>query len=251
MEERPLDPSDPTRPESLSPTSGAPPWGTPPAGPPPPPPPSSLDPIPWEQPGLGFFAGFYETLRLLVRQPRRAYERIAVTSAIARPIGFAVLIAWPGILTATLWEIALRSQMESFLGPWMRDQKYEVPPVFYIAVALAAPCWLPLLLFIGSAFQHLFLWMVGGAKRGWAQTFRVLCYAQISAVLGVIPMCGTLLGGIWHFVLQVIGLSAVHRIGIGRALFALLLPLILCCGCFAVLFSLFGAAWMAALRGGH
>jgi hypothetical protein len=252
MEERPPDPPNPSSPESSPPPiASSPPWGGAPTGPSPPDSTPPMEPIPWEQPGLGFFASFYETLRLLATQPRRAYERVAVTSAIARPLGFGVLIAWPGILATTLWDIALRSQLDN-LAPWLQQgRRYETPPVFEITFALAAPCWLPIALFVGAALQHLFLWMVGGAKRGYAQTFRVLCYAQVSAALGVIPLCGSVLGAIWHLVLQVIGLSATHRIGTGRAVMAILLPLILCCGCVAVLFSIFGAAWMAMLRGSN
>jgi hypothetical protein len=91
--------------------------------------------------------------------------------------------------------------------------------------------------------------MVGGAKKGFVDTFRVLCYTQVSSLLGLFPFCGSLLAAVWHLVLQVIGLSAVHRITVGRALLALLLPLLLCCGCAGLLFSIFGAAWMSAMKG--
>jgi len=260
MEERPPDPNDPYRPHDLPPpTAPLPPDPPPPAPPPtewapsfggpPPPPPSGLDPIPWEQRGLGFFAGFYETLRLLATSPRKAYERVAVTQAIGRPLGFALLVGWPGILAATLWDIALQSQLDEWM-PWMRTQNIERSPILEIIFALAAPLWFPVLLFLVAALQHLFLWMVGGARNGFVQTLRVLCYAQISALAGLVPMCGSLLAAIGHLVLQLIGLSAVHRIGMGRALLALLLPLLLCCGCIAILFSMFGAAWLASMKGG-
>lgn len=253
MEERPPDPTDPYPPRDFPPPSPPPPppstpsWETPYGGSPPPP--AGPDPIPWEQPGLGFFAGFYETLRLLITAPRRAYERVAVTRALARPLGFALLVGWPGILAATLWDIAFQSQTEQWM-PWMKNQSFDRSPMLEIAFALAAPCWFPVFLFIVAALQHLFLWMVGGARNGFVQTFRVLCYAQVTALSGLVPLCGSLLAAVWHLVLQVIGLSAVHRIGVGRALLALVLPLLLCCGCIAILFSMFGAAWLASLKGG-
>src|SRR5262245_64364515 len=237
MEERPPDPTDPYRPDDLPPAAAPPPAPPPPPqwalsyeASPPPPPPSGPDPIPWEQRGLGFFAAFYETLRLLATAPRRAYERVATTRAMGRPLGFALLVAWPGILAATLWDIALQPYMDEWM-PWMRNQNLDQSPLVEIAIALAAPVWFPVFLFLVAALQHVFLWMVGGARNGFVQTFRVLCYAQVSALAGLVPLCGSVLAAIWHLVLQIIGLSAVHRIGVGRALLALLLPLLLCCGC--------------------
>jgi hypothetical protein len=256
MEERPPDPNEPYRPYDVPPPAPPPPTPPPPlewspadeSGAPPPLS-SGLEPIPWEQPGLGFFAGFYETLRLLATSPRRAYERVAVTRAVGRPLGFALLVGWPGILATTLWDIAFRSQVDEWM-PWMRNQNFDRSPVMEICFALATPLWFPVFLFLVAGLQHVFLWMVGGARSGYVQTFRVLCYAQVSALAGLIPLCGSLLTAIWHLVLQLIGLSAVHRIGVGRALLAMLLPLLLCCGCIAILFSMFGAAWFAAMKGG-
>jgi hypothetical protein len=73
--------------------------------------------------------------------------------------------------------------------------------------------------------------VVGGAKRPFEATFRVACYAGGStAVLQLLPMCGTIASSIWNFVCMVIGLSEVHGISKGRAAVAVLLPSIVCCG---------------------
>jgi hypothetical protein len=261
MDERPPSPHDPDGPDrptdpgsAPGPAFEPPPYGLPPPpgpstyGAPPPGPPPEPPPIPWEQPGLDFFSAFYESLRLLVSKPRQAFERVGVTSAVGRPLGFALLVGWPGILAATLWDLALQQTMEGWM-PWTGDSRWERSPGIEIAVALAAPLWLPLVLLVGAAIQHAFLWMVGGARRGFVGTFRVMCYAQASSLLGLIPACGGLLSLVWHLVLAVIGFSAVHRITTGRSLFAVLLPVVLCCGCLLLLMSLFGAAWLAAMSG--
>lgn len=260
MDERPPSPHEqpgpdrPTDPESPA-SFGAPPHDPPlPPGPPPyggapPGPPPEPPPIPWEQPGLDFFSAFYESLRLLVSKPRQAFERVGVTSAIARPLGFAILVGWPGILAATLWDLALQRTLEGWM-PWPDDSRWERSPGVEIAVAIAAPLWLPVVLLLGSAIQHAFLWMVGGARRGFVGTFRVLCYAQASSLLGLVPACGGLLSVVWHLVLAVVGLSAVHRVSTGLALFAVVLPVLLCCGCIALLLSIFGAALIAAMHSG-
>ena len=221
--------------------------GPPPGDPPGSEPPETIPPIPWEQPGRGFFDAFYETLRLLIRAPRQAFERVPITSAILRPLGFAILIAWPGLVVGTLWEVALRPAMES-LVPWAASRA-ERSPLLDIGVAVAAPIWMPFGLFISSAIQHLLLMMVGGSKRGFMATFRTICYAQVSSLLLWVPACGAPLGGLWYLVLTIIGLSAMHRVAVGRVIMAQLLGLLLCCGCLALAFSIFGAAILAAFGG--
>src|SRR6266542_90051 len=87
----------------------------------------------------------------------------------------------------------------------------------------------------------------GGAKQSFETTFRVVCFAEGSASpLLVIPFCGGLITGIWKVVLYCIGLARSHETDTGRAVIAVLLPLIVCCGGFLLL--MFGAlgAWSAS-----
>jgi len=212
------------------------------------PPPAEEPPIPWEQKGLDFFSAFYETLRLLFLKPRTGFRRVPVAPSFARPLGFAILVGWPGILAATLWDLAFSRYLQSVL-PMASDQQWERNPAVEIGFALAAPIWLPVVLFLGALLQHLFLMMVGAGKRGFVATFRVFCYAQAAALLGLIPLIGGLLSLIWHLVLQVVGLSAVHRVSVGRVLLAVLLPVTLCCACLILLVA-FGAAWLGWLKNG-
>jgi hypothetical protein len=95
-----------------------------------------------------------------------------------------------------------------------------------------APIFVILGLFIVSAIVHLFLLMLGGARRGFEATFRVMCYGEAAAVINIIPLCGGFVSGIYYMVLAIIGLAAAHGIGRGTAAAAVLLPLVvLCCCC--------------------
>jgi hypothetical protein len=170
-----------------------------------------------------------------------------VDSRFGRPLGFAILIGWPSILAATLWVVALRGAMEGLAPDWA-GRRYEISAAFQIAFATLAPIWLPIVLLVGSALQHLFLMLVGGARRGYAATFRTACYAQVGALGGLVPLCGGLISLVWQLVLTVIGLSAAHQISTGRAALAVLMPALLCCGCIALALALGGAAWLGSLR---
>ena len=48
--------------------------------------------------------------------------------------------------------------------------------------------------------------------------------------LMIVPVCGGLISGIWCLVVECVGLARAHQTTTGRALLAILLPLIVCCG---------------------
>jgi hypothetical protein len=179
----------------------------------------------------------------MLRAPRRGFERVPLTSSPLRPFAFSYVVQLIGVWSGTLWEATLRDVWTSFL-PALKD--YEGGPSLIIA-AIAAPLWVVLLILISVALQHLFLILVGGAKQGIGTTLRALCYASTPNILAVVPVCGAWVGSIWSVVIAVIGLSMLHRITIGRALFAVLLPLVLCCACIAIGVALFGSAIMGAI----
>ncbi len=62
-----------------------------------------------------------------------------------------------------------------------------------------------------------------------------------TAETGGLPFVGGLVASIWNLVLEVVGFAAVHRTSQGRALVAVLIPIILCCLCGLILSVLFGA----------
>jgi hypothetical protein len=101
-------------------------------------------------------------------------------------------------------------------------------------------------MFVVSAILHVCLVIVGGAKQSFETTFRVVCFAEGSAgPLIIIPFCGGLITGIWKLVLYCIGLAHAHETDTGRAVIAVLLPLIVCCGGFLLLIFLVLGTWSA------
>jgi hypothetical protein len=94
----------------------------------------------------------------------------------------------------------------------------------------------PVQIFIGAAITHVCLILVGGAKRGYETTFRVMCYAGGSAApLVLIPCVGIFALAIASLVFEIVGLSKAHDISVGKAVLAVFLPLIVCFGLALVL----------------
>ena len=92
---------------------------------------------------------------------------------------------------------------------------------------LLSPLVVLIALFIIAGVTHACLAILGGAKHGFKTTARVMCFASSAQLFNVIPFVGSIIGGVWGLVVTVIGLREAHETTTGKALGALLLPLLL------------------------
>jgi hypothetical protein len=82
-----------------------------------------------------------------------------------------------------------------------------------------------LVLFIGAAWVHIWVWLLGGRK-GYMMTLKALAYGDTPYLLiGWIPVIG-IIGAIWSFILSIIGVRELHEISTGRAAAAVILAAI-------------------------
>ena len=79
-----------------------------------------------------------------------------------------------------------------------------------------------LMLFIGGAWLHLWVWLLGGRK-GYMMTLKAVAYGDTPYFLiGWIPFIG-IIGAVWSFALWIIGVKELHEISTGRAAAAVIL----------------------------
>jgi hypothetical protein len=93
---------------------------------------------------------------------------------------------------------------------------------------------------ISAAILHVSLMIVGGARQGYETTFRVNSFAYGASIpLAFLLACIPLAHAVWLIVLLSIGLSKAHEIPTGKAVLAVLLPVIatfvLCFGMYFML----------------
>ncbi len=214
--------------------------------------PGTLTPLPWETPGEPFFDAFFETLKLFIIRPAEAFARMRRSGDLGRPILYAILLGWTGVIVSELYNLALRG-MTWRLMPGMHQfgemQRFQSTGLFValtIFMMVLAPVLVLIGLFIWSGIVHLMLLILGGANAGFDATFRVMSYAATAQIAQIVPLCGGLAGGIWALVLEIIGIAEAHRISQGKAALAVLLPLVVCCACLAGIFALSGAAILSA-----
>src|SRR5262249_61402647 len=116
-------------------------------------------------------------------------------------------------------------------------------------IFIVLPLFLVTCLVIGCSIVHLCLMMVGGSHQSFETPFRVLAVSQGSTgPLPIIPLCGGVISGVWALVCNCIGLARAHEPATGRAVLAVFLPLIVCCGGGLLIAFMFGAmgAWTAS-----
>jgi hypothetical protein len=199
----------------------------------PPPPQETIPVIPWEDPGRPFFDGLFETVKLLAMAPSEAFSRMPVTGGIGRPLFFAIVIGWVSIAVAVFWNVLLQGMWMPFLESAEdlagMGAMYGLTVGWGLMMVVLAPLFVIIGVFIAAAVLHLMLMIVGGADSGFEATVRVVCYVQTAQLAGIIPFCGGLIALVWTVVLYVTGFSTAHRTTQGKALLAVLLPVIACC----------------------
>jgi hypothetical protein len=209
--------------------------------------------IPWEDRGLDFFDGLVATVKLLTMNPSEAFRRMPTTGGIGRPLFYAIAIGWVSIAVAVFWNLLFQGMwlpfMESMEDVAGMGAMYGMTVGWGLLMVVLAPLFVIIGVFIAAAVLHLMLLILGGAEGGFEATVRVVCYTQTAQLAGLIPLCGGFITLVWTVVLYVIGLATAHRTSQGKALVAILLPVVLCCA-FAVFFTLVvgGLAGLAASR---
>jgi hypothetical protein len=206
--------------------------------------------LPWERrQERGFFNAFIETLSMVLTKPAEAFSVMKREGGLGEPLIYALIGGCVGGIASFFFSLGFQS-----LGLFTDRHTNSLAAMAGMGVGSAAmvivlPLFIVIALFIGSAIVHLCLMIVGGANQSFETTFRVLAFSQGSAgPLQIIPVCGGLISGVWAVVCNCIGLARAHETDTGRAVLAVFLPLIVCCGGGLLLAFMFGAMglWTAS-----
>ena len=208
------------------------------------------DGLPWEHRAqLGTMTAFLETAKLVLLQPSVAFSKMKTEGGMTDPITYALLGGSVGIVCYLLLLILVQSigLMSTRGNPIEHLFGFGIGLVFAF---LLIPVFLIVGIFIGAIILHLCLMLVGGAKRSFETTLRVLCFVSGSTnLLLIIPFCGGAVAGIWALVAECIGIARAHETETGRAVLAVFLPVVLCCGGGILLAIFFGT--LGAVLGQH
>lgn len=217
--------------------SDGPAFPPPPFPPPPVPPYSGRSGPAWEGDGP-FVQRYIDTAKGVLTDPKTFYANMRTSGGLAAPITFALVGMAIGAVASAVWSSF--GSFGSFGGYGGFGGGGFVSMLLVSALAGVAG------LFIGSGIFHVMLSLLGAAKQPFEATLRAVAYTGGStALIGLIPVCGSVLGAIYAIYLHIVGLAAVHECDTTKSAIAVLVPAVVCC----VLFMLLWGAIMALIFG--
>jgi hypothetical protein len=156
------------------------------------------EPVQPEPSGAGLIRGFFGTAKAVLLSPRVFFPSMPVEGGILGPYVFFFLCTLFSFLVSLVFALATSKS----LSPW----------TFFIMIAAL---WMP---FVSAAILNLLFTKLLGRGGSYEATFRVVCYASAVNLFAWIPdLFVILLFQLYEIYLSALGLSVVHRTGLGQA----------------------------------
>ena len=143
----------------------------------------------------------FERIKKVVKLEPSVYKEIAKDK---NAMLQAVIVLYAASLISALWEI-MRTRGDTLL--WI---------VIFTPIG-----WV-----IGTGILHIIAKILGG-KASFEEYLKVTGYSEAPSALGIVPVLGTFVGGIWSLACLYVATKEVHSLSSGKALIAILVPLVL------------------------
>jgi len=204
----------------------------------------SLAPV-WESANPPpFFTALVETIKQVLMKPVETFQSMPCEGGFGKPLKFYVLVSWVSSAVGLLYQAAATLVNPAVLaGEEFKDFPRYGLVLIFIGLIVFMPALLFLRSFLAAGILHLALMLVGGAKKPFETTFRVLCYSSGStSTFQLVPICGPWFFAAASLVYSIVGLKEAHRTELWRPILAVFLIFFVCCG---AVFGLFAtAAWL-------
>lgn len=206
---------------------------------PPPLPPLPRPGLPWEREGPAL-QRFIDTLKLVLTDPTKAFSDMKREGGLGPPLIYGVIGTVSGALMSVIYNLFMSGVGLGFPGGFGGSPFGSTSSLIFVPLVMICA------LFLASGIYHLMLMLLNAAKFPYETTFRVVAYSVGSTgPLGIIPICGGVIGAIWGLVVTIIGLAQAQETTTGKSALSVLVPGVLCCG----LIMLFWGALIAFIIG--
>jgi hypothetical protein len=174
------------------------------------------DPIPWErQDAYGFLPGLFLTLKKILFQPMLFFQSMPEGRPKGKALVFNLLISEFLLVIDFLWSLmGLRAKFGNTGQSDVMTAFSNSPSMAFLLALLLIPLALSVGIYLDAWLTHLLLLLFRSAKKGFNETFRVLCYSAAPTVLSAVPVAGQILSPVilvWYMALQAIGLKKAHE----------------------------------------
>jgi hypothetical protein len=203
---------------------------------------------------LGLFPAIWGTAKAVATDPVSTFSRMRRQGGLSTPYWFYLITATVSLSVSYFYNLLFQNAVMSTLltrqnpnSPFANEfGQFVGTGVGTLVLIVLSPLIATVFLFIHSALIHVCLMICGGARQPFETTFRTVCYAGGSLILfALIPFCGGTIAWVWTLVAECIGMAKAHEIPTGKAVLAVLMPLLFCCavcGLIVVSAALLGAA---------
>jgi hypothetical protein len=210
---------------------------------------------------LGPFPAIWETIRGVLLEPNATFTSMRRHGGLGTPMLYYVILGWISGLAQLAYQFFSHTGFAVFAKNPNPVLQMMGTTTFIVVWAVLMPAFLILGSFISAGILHLSLMICQGAKQPFETTYRTYTYVRGSAaalLLLPVPLLGQNLAtgwaficGIWGLVCMCIGIARSQEITTGRAVLAVLLPLIVCCVALVFLGMTVGFAAAFAGQAGH
>lgn len=186
----------------------------------------------WEErERIGLFPAIAQTVGAVLMRPSPTFAAMKQGGGLANPLLYFVLLSSSMFAVSAFYQMGATLMNPEVFAKGLPHASKTAFSVALIGSILISPALYVVSAFLSSGITHLCLRILGGATRPFETTFRVICYAQASAmVFNLLPLCGGLIGVIWGAYCIIIGLKETHCTSGLKAMLAITLPGLLCCG---------------------
>jgi hypothetical protein len=195
--------------------------------------------VPFEDRSLPFLQRFLRTAAMAFSQPGQLFSSLA-SHDLGAPVVYGVLIGSLATIVALLWHMLFGGF--AMLAGGAEAEEFAIGTGIYLLTMFLTPLFILVGLFVSAALYHVSLLILGDGQRGFGVSFRAVAYGNTPAILGLVPLCGGIIGGVWGMVLVMMAFKLGHGTEWWRAILAYFLPSLLCCCLLGWLFMSFGLA---------
>ncbi len=175
---------------------------------------------PWES-GEGFINAFYRTTRDCLFSPVGFFRKISAGEGYWAPLIYGLITGVIGKGAAFFWFWLFTAQFIPF------DRLPFRYSFSILKVVIPLPFEQAISIFVVSAIIHLCLMVVGGNNKGYQTTFRAVCYSNSAQLFNIVPFIGSFVGLVYMIILFILGVREGHGLRTGKAVLAVLLPVII------------------------
>jgi predicted Zn finger-like uncharacterized protein len=183
-------------------------------------------PSPWEMRSeLGIWKGIYKTAKNVLLRPDHFFRGLAFKEGSKEPLAFGVLFGSVGAMLGLFWNMIFFSGTMALSGLGFLGGMGA--SLIFLLIFLILPIFIAIKLIITSSIIHLSLMVFRASSSGLEGTLRVISFSMAVQIIGLVPLVGGFISGLYTMIVQIIGIKEIHNTSYARTIAGYLMPVVI------------------------